>query len=124
MSYQHEIFVQSDAGKKAGFSNDQYIASGATILSEMREIYEIVDLVTKVKEIEESEYEMIREGQTIFACIHPASNSKEVDALIEKKAVVFTAEDSHQYGSPNCEAAGKLGALMGVYHLLSIDSQY
>ncbi|GEM_PF-3904572 len=33
----------------------------------------------------------------------------------------FTAEDSHRYGSPNCEVAGKLGALMGAYHLLSIN---
>jgi alanine dehydrogenase len=35
--------------------------------------------------------------------------------------IAFTAEDSHRYGSPNCEAAGKQGALMGLYAILSIN---
>jgi alanine dehydrogenase len=118
---QHEIFVQSDAGKNAGYTNDAYIIAGATILIDTQEIYDTVDFITKVKEIEESEYPMLREGQIIFTCLHPASNVEEVDALIERKVIAFTAEDAHQYGSPNCEAAGKLGALMGAYHLLSIN---
>ena len=37
-----------------------------------------------------------------------------VQALLDKKVIAFTAEDSHRYGSPNCEAAGKQGALFGL----------
>lgn len=35
--------------------------------------------------------------------------------------IAFTAEDSHRYGSPNCEAAGKQGALMGLESMLTIN---
>lgn len=116
----HEVFVESDAGLKAGFDNEAYEAAGATIESK-EFIFANCDMVAKVKEIEESEYPLLRENQIVFACIHPAANKKEVDALIEKKVISFAAEDTHRHGSPNCEAAGKAGALMGLYALMSTN---
>jgi len=117
----HKVFVQKDAGVKAGFSDEQYKIEGAEILDTMEEIYQRCDFVAKVKEIESSEYDLLRENQVVFTCIHPAAHKEEVDALLEKKVIAFTAEDSHRYGSPNCEAAGKQGALMGLESLLSIN---
>lgn len=117
----HKVLVQSKAGEKAGFSDEEYVKAGADIRESMEEIYSQCDLVAKVKEIFPQEYSLLREGQIIFTCIHPAANREEVDALLEKKVIAFTAEDTHRYGSPNCEVAGKLGALMGCYHLLSIN---
>ena len=38
--------------------------------------------------------------------------------LLKSKVIAFTAEDTHRYGSPNCEIAGKLGLLKGAEHLL------
>ena len=69
------------------------------------EIYGTCEFVTKVKEFEPSEFDMLREGQIVFTCIHPAAHPEEVLALLDKKVIAFTAEDSHRYGSPNCEAA-------------------
>ena len=60
--------------------------------------------MAKVKEIEPSEYDLIREGQVIFCCIHPAAHPEEVDVLLDRKVIAITAEDSHRHGSPNCEA--------------------
>jgi len=117
----HIVLVQKDAGKNAGFSDEEYKKEGAEIVGTMEEIYKRCDFVAKVKEIEESEYNLLRENQIIFTCIHPAAHSEEVDALLDKKVIAFTAEDSHRYGSPNCEAAGKQGALMGLESLLSIN---
>lgn len=117
----HRILVQKDAGKNAGFSDEAYIKEGAEIVDTMEEIYEKCDFVAKVKEIESSEYNLLRENQIVFTCIHPAAHREEVDVLLDKKVVAFTAEDSHRYGSPNCEAAGKQGALMGLESLLSIN---
>ena len=39
--------------------------------------------------------------------------------LLEKNVTAITAEDSHRYGSPNCEAAGKAGAFMGLWAMMS-----
>lgn len=117
----HKVLVQSTAGEKAGFDDKEYVEAGAEIKEKMESIYSECDLVAKVKEIFPEEYDLLREGQIIFTCIHPAANKEEVEALLEKRVIAFTAEDTHRYGSPNCEVAGKLGALMGVYHLLSIN---
>ena len=75
--------------------------------------------MAKVKEIEPSEYDLIREGQVIFCCIHPAAHPEEVDVLLDRKVIAITAEDSHRHGSPNCEAAGKAGAFMGLWAMMS-----
>ncbi|HCX61470.1 MAG TPA: alanine dehydrogenase [Clostridiales bacterium] len=117
----HKVLVQKNAGAKAGFSDEKYVSVGAEMVETMEEMYDRCDFVAKVKEIEHSEYNLLRENQIIFTCIHPAAHSEEVQALLDKKVIAFTAEDSHRYGSPNCEAAGKQGALMGLESLLSIN---
>ncbi len=117
----HEVLVQRDAGEKAGFSDEAYAAAGAKLVDTMEEIYAQCDFVTKVKELEPCEYGLLREGQIVFTCIHPAAHREEVQAILDSKCIAFTAEDSHRYGSPNCEAAGKQGALMGLESMLSIN---
>jgi alanine dehydrogenase len=87
----------------------------------MEEIYAKCDMVAKVKEFFPCEYPLIREDQIILGCIHPAGHPEEVDAILESKCIAFTAEDAHRYGSPNCEAAGKQGALFGLESMLSIN---
>ena len=114
-----EVYVASEAGYKAGFNDADYEAAGAIVLETNEEVWDKCDFVAKVKEIEPSEFDLIREGQIIFTCIHPAAHREEVDALLDKKATVFTAEDSHRFGSPNCEAAGKAGAFMGLWAMMS-----
>ena len=117
----NEVFVQHDAGLAAGFPDEEYIEAGATILDTMQEIYATCDFVAKVKEIEPCEYELLRPDQIIFTCIHPAAHPEELEKLLEKKVIAFTAEDTHRYGSPNCEAAGKAGAFMGLYAMMSMN---
>ncbi len=117
----HKVLAQKDCGKAAGFSNEKYIEAGAEIVDTMQEIYAKCDMVVKVKEFMQEEYSLIRENQIILGCIHPAGHPEEVDALLKSKCIAFTAEDSHRYGSPNCEAAGKQGALFGLESMLSIN---
>lgn len=117
----HEVYVQKGAGQKAGFPDEKYAAAGAVMVDTAEEIYRTCDFVAKVKEFEPSEYNLLREGQIVFTCIHPAAHPEEVQALLDKKVIAFTAEDSHRYGSPNCEAAGKQAALMGLESMLTIN---
>ena len=117
----HEVLAQKDCGKAAGFSNEKYIEAGAKIVDTMEDIYAQCDMVAKVKEFTPVEYPLIRENQIILGCIHPAGHPEEVDALLKSKCIAFTAEDSHRYGSPNCEAAGKQGALFGLESMLTIN---
>ena len=117
----HTALVQKGAGERCGFSDEAYEKAGAELVGTMEEIYARADFVTKVKEFEPCEYGLIRENQIVFTCIHPAAHPAEVDALLKSKCIAFTAEDSHRYGSPNCEAAGKQGALFGLESMLTIN---
>lgn len=95
--------------------------AGATIAEEAAELWEKCDFVAKVKEIEACEYQYLREGQIVYCCIHPAGHPEEVQAILDSKCIAITAEDSHRYGSPNCEVAGKQGALFGLESMLTIN---
>lgn len=117
----HKVLAQKNCGAGSGFFDERYRAAGAEIVETIEEMYARCDMLVKVKEIEKSEYGLLREGQIIVTCIHPAGHPEELDALLEKKVIAFTAEDSHRYGSPNCEAAGKQGALFGLESLLTIN---
>lgn len=117
----HKVIVQNNAGLKAGFDNQAYINAGAEIVDSTEEMYARCDFLAKVKEIEENEYPLLRENQIIFTCIHPAASPEEVQAILDSKCIAFTAEDSHRYGSVNCEAAGKQGALFGLNAMLTTN---
>ena len=117
----HTALVQRGAGVTAGFADEAYEKAGAKLVDTMEEIYAQCDFVTKVKELEPCEFPLLREGQIIFTCIHPAAHPEEVQAILDSKCIAFTAEDCHRYGSPNCEAAGKQGALFGLESMLSIN---
>ena len=117
----HRVLIQAGAGEGAGFSDDKYGAEGAEIVETAEEIWENADLITKVKELEPSEYGYLKEGQIIFTCLHPAAHKEEVSELLKSKVISFTAEDSHRYGSPNCEAAGKQGVFFGLESMLTIN---
>lgn len=116
----HEVLVETSAGVAAGFDNEEYIAVGAKI-SDRNTIFSTCDILAKVKEIEPSEYDMLHENQIIFTCIHPAAHPEEVQALLDKKVIAFAAEDTHRYGSPNCEAAGKAGVFLGLNAMMSTN---
>jgi len=117
----HTVLAQKDCGKASGFPNEAYEKAGAEIVESAEEMYARCDMVVKVKEFEKSEFGLIREDQIILGCIHPAGHPEEVDAILKSKCIAFTAEDCHRYGSPNCEAAGKQGALFGLESMLTIN---
>ena len=103
------------------FSNEKYEAAGAEIVDTMEEMYARCDFLAKVKELFPCEYDLLHEDQMVYCCIHPAGHPEEVDAILKSKCIALTAEDSHRYGSPNCEAAGKQGALFGLESMLTIN---
>ena len=117
----HTVLFQRDCGKASGFSNAAYEKAGAKLVESAAEIFAQSDLVVKIKELKPEEFGMLREGLMVYCCLHPASDPDEVQALLKSGAIGITAEDSHRYGSPNCEAAGKQGALSGLESMLTIN---
>ena len=105
----HRVIAESSCGYAAGFDDEEYASAGAEIVDSAADVWQRCDVVAKVKEFTPSECEMMRRGQIILGCIHPAANPEEVSAILDAGVIAFTLEDSHRFGSPNCEAAGKQG---------------
>lgn len=70
----HDVIVQTQAGAGIGFSDDDYRAAGAKIIDTAAEIFARADMIVKVKEPQEPEYRMLREGQILFTYLHLASD--------------------------------------------------
>lgn len=87
----HEVFVETGAGVGAGFPDKEYEEVGAKILGTSKEVFDTCDMIVKVKELEECEYDLVHEGQILYTYLHLASNKKFAEVLMKKgiKAVAF-----------------------------------
>ncbi|MFD2512531.1 alanine dehydrogenase [Pontibacter locisalis] len=119
----HTVYVQSTAGEGSGFMDDDYIAAGASILPSIEEVYGIAEMIIKVKEPIESEYNLIREDQLLFTYFHFASYEPLTHAMIKQKAVclayetVEKADRSLPLLIPMSEVAGRMSIQEGAKYL-------
>ena len=119
----HTVYVQSTAGEGSGFSDAEYRESGAEILDTIEAIYGIAEMIIKVKEPIESEYELIREGQLLFTYFHFASSEKLTRAMIKQKAICLAYETvelpdrSLPLLIPMSEVAGRMAIQQGAKYL-------
>ncbi len=67
----HRVTVQSLAGHEIGFKDEMYQAVGAKVVKTAQEAY-AADMIIKVKEPQESEFPLLREGQILFCYLHLA----------------------------------------------------
>jgi len=118
----HAVYIENNAGVNSGFSNDQYIRAGATILATANEVFEIADMIMKVKEPIAVEYDLIRPNQLLFTYFHFASNETLTRAMIASKAVCLayeTVESNHTLPLlvPMSEVAGRMSIQEGAKYL-------
>ena len=116
------VLVEHDAGIGSGFSDDQYVAAGATIVNTPNEAW-AANLVVKVKEPQESEFSFLRPDLTLFTYLHLAAYPKVADALVTAGTTAFAYETVTDANgglpllAPMSEIAGKLATQMGAHHL-------
>lgn len=119
----HTVYVETGAGVGAGFPDEEYIKAGAKILATPKEVFAKADMVVKVKEPEECEYDYMREGQILYTYLHLAPNPALADALIKKgvKAVAFETITDEQGNlpclRPMSQIAGRLSVQEGAKYL-------
>ena len=80
ISHGHKVFVEKNAGANSSFLDKDYKNEGAIILDDNKSIFDISDLILKVKEPIEEEYSLIKENQIVFTYFHFASSNGLCDA--------------------------------------------
>lgn len=119
----HVVYVEKDAGKAAGFLNDDYAKAGATILDTAKEVYEKVEMLVKVKEPEPEEYDLLKKDLILFTYLHLASNKELAEVLMKKhvKAVAFETIKDYQGNlpclRPMSQIAGRLSIQEGAKYI-------
>jgi len=119
----HQIYLESTAGEGSGFSDDAYKTVGATILDTAQQVYEIADMIIKVKEPLEAEYPLIKSGQILFTYFHFAASKELTEAMIKSNSVCIAYETVElSDGSlplliPMSEVAGRMAINVGAYYL-------
>ena len=119
----HDVFVQSGAGTGSRFSDNDYLAVGAKILKSIEEVYEISEMIIKVKEPLKKEYNLIKEGQIIYTFFHFASSNELTQAMIDNKSIciayetVENSDGSLPLLTPMSEVAGRMAAQQGAKFL-------
>jgi alanine dehydrogenase len=121
----HSVLVETDAGLSAGFSNRQYLAAGAKMVSATAAW--AVDLVVKVKEPLPAEYHYLA-TQMVFTFFHLAGVARGLtEALLAKGTTAITYETLEDENgrlpilAPMSAIAGNMATLMGAYYLAQFN---
>ena len=119
----HEVYIETNAGSGSGFLDADYVAAGAEILATPQAIFEVCELILKVKEPLEQEYDLIKSHHTIFTYFHFASSEKLTKAMLASGAVclayetVEKADRSLPLLIPMSEVAGRMSIQEGAKYL-------
>ncbi len=119
----HNLYVQATAGLCSGFSDEQYIAAGASILPTIEAVYEIADMIVKVKEPIAPEYKLIKKNQVVFTYFHFACDKALTEAMLESGSVCIAYETvqlpdrSLPLLVPMSEVAGRMSVQEGARFL-------
>lgn len=119
----HRVLVQQTAGAGSGFSDDEYAHAGAKLVPDAAGVFGAAEMIMKVKEPVEPEYNLIRKDQLVFTYFHFASYEPLAKAMIASGAVCLAYETVERVdGSlplliPMSEVAGRMSIQEGAKYL-------
>ena len=120
----HEVYVEAEAGVGSSIADEDYVGAGAKILPTAEDIWATGDLILKVKEPVASEYDKMREGQTLFTYLHLAADRPLTEELVKRKVTGIAYETvelpdrSLPLLAPMSEVAGRLAPQVGAQTLM------
>ena len=88
----HTVYIQHTAGINSGFSDEEYEKVGARILPTIEDVYAIAEMIIKVKEPIECEYNLVRKGQLVFTYFHFACDKELTEAMMRSGSVCLAYE--------------------------------
>ena len=121
--HEHLVYVQKSAGENSGFSDKAYEEAGAQLLPTIEAVYEIAEMIIKVKEPIASEYPLIKKDQLLFTYFHFASSEALTYAMMEREAVCLAYETVEKSDHslpllvPMSEVAGRMAIQEGAKYL-------
>lgn len=119
----HTVIVETGAGVGSGFADELYTQAGCTVEVDKKKIFDSAEMIVKVKEPLEPEYELFHEGQLLFTYLHLAADKAQTEMLMKKKVTgiayetIQEADGSLPLLKPMSEIAGRLSVQEGAKYL-------
>ena len=119
----HEVVLERGAGEGIGAVDVHYEAAGAKVVDSAAAVFELADLIVKVKEPMVTERAMLRAGQVLFTYLHLAPDAQQTRDLVASRAVciayetVTSAAGGLPLLAPMSEVAGRLSVQAGAHYL-------
>ncbi|MGM0905358.1 MAG: alanine dehydrogenase [Pseudomonadota bacterium] len=119
----HNVIVENNGGAAIGFTNEQYMEAGATIIDTPEEIFQRADMIVKVKEPQPNECKMLREGQILYTFLHLAPDPTQTELLGKAgcTAIAYETVTDNRNGlpllAPMSEVAGRMSIQAGAHYL-------
>ena len=119
----HTVYVQHTAGENSGFPDSAYEKAGAQILPSINDVYQIAEMIVKVKEPIAVEYPLVRKGQLVFTYFHFASDEKLTLAMMDSGSICLAYETVEKPDAslplliPMSEVAGRMSIQEGARFL-------
>ena len=119
----HDVYMEKGAGVGSGFSDNEYVEAGASLIEKAEDVWNMVDMMVKVKEPLPEEYPLFHEGLIIYTYLHLAADKAQTDALLagKVKAVAYETiqEVDHSLPclAPMSQIAGRLSIQEGAKYL-------
>ena len=106
------VQVESGAGERASFSNQNYMDAGAEIVENPTTLLADADIVLKVNAPSVSEVEMLKEGSVLISFLYAYTIPDIIDALNKKSVSTFSMD-----AVPRITRAQKMDALSSQTNL-------
>jgi alanine dehydrogenase len=119
----HKVLLETRAGDSSALTDDEYQAAGAEIVGSAHSVWGLADMIVKVKEPVEQEYQHFREGLVLFTYLHLAPLPDLTDALLRAKVTGIAYETIRDRAgtlpllTPMSEVAGRMSVQVGASFL-------
>jgi alanine dehydrogenase len=89
----HEVCIETNAGKGANYSDNDYSEAGARICLDKKQVFE-ADIIVKSAPVSLEECELLKMNQYIISPIHLAEMKKEIlEKMMQKKITALSFEN-------------------------------
>jgi alanine dehydrogenase len=89
----HEVCVETNAGKGANYTDNDYSEAGAQICYDKKQVFE-ADIIVKSAPVSSEECELLKMNQYIISPIHLAEMKREIlEKMMQKKVTALSFEN-------------------------------
>jgi len=119
----HRVVVEKGAGHGSGIADAEFEHAGAVIVPLAKEVFEQAEMIIKVKEPLEPEFEHFQDNQILYTFLHLAPKPALTDFLCRKKIsgiayeTIQIEDGSLPILAPMSKVAGRMSIQVGAHYL-------